>query len=53
MEVGAELIVLTSNSFMNRLVMKGANGGTHGNTMDLFKILTLEEKVGAFNENLQ
>ena len=42
-------MVLDSNSTMNRL----ADRGTHGCTMDLFKILTLEEKIGIFEAKLQ
>ena len=30
---------------------EGANGGSHGCTMDLFKILTLEEEVGILSQN--
>ena len=41
------------NSSMNRLAMKVADGGTHGCTMDLFIVLTLEEEVGVFEAELQ
>ena len=32
---------------------EGADGGTHGSTIDLFIILTLEEEVCAFEAKLQ
>ena len=41
------------NSSMNRLAMRGLMGGTHGCTMNLFIILTLEEEVAVFEEELQ
>ena len=32
---------------------EGADGGTHGCTMDLFIVLTLEEEVDVFEAELQ
>ena len=50
---GAELMALNLNSSMNRSATKGTNGGTHGSTMDLLIILTLEEEVCGFEAKLQ
>ena len=50
---GAELRVLTSNSSIKPVDNKGSNGGSHGSTMDLLVILTLEEKVCIFEAKLQ
>ena len=53
MDGGAELMAFAPNSSMNRLAIKGLMGGTHGCTMDLLKIPTLEEEVGIFKAKLQ
>ena len=39
--------------FHEQVGNEGANGGTHGSTMDLFAILTLEEEVYVFEAKLQ
>ena len=42
------LVALDSNSSKNRFGNEEANVGTHACTMDLLKILTLEEEVVSF-----
>ena len=37
--------------FHKQVDNEGANGGTHGSTMDLFIILTLEEEICVFRQN--
>ena len=44
---------LTLNSSMNRLAVRGLREEPHGCTMDLFKVVTLEEEVGTFKAQLQ
>ena len=44
--LGKDCRALTSNSSMKMLAMMGADGGSHGCTLFLFVILTLEEEVG-------
>ena len=39
--------------FYEQVGNEGAKGGTHGSTMDLFIILTLEEKVSVSETKLQ
>ena len=39
--------------FHEQVGYEGANGGTHGCTMYLFIILTLQEEVGVFKAELQ
>ena len=39
--------------FHEQVGYEGADGGTHGCTMDLFIVLTLEEEVGVFKAELQ
>ena len=50
---GAGLMALDSKSSLNRVNSEGFDGAIHGYTMDLFKILTLEEEVGIFEGRLQ
>ena len=38
--------------FHEKVGYEGTNGGTHGCTMDLFIVLTLEEEVGVFEAEL-
>ena len=51
--VGAVWRALASNSSMNRVGYERVDGGTHGCTMYLFIVLTLEEEVGVFKAKLQ
>ena len=51
--VGKEERAFTSNSSIKMLAMRGADGGTHSCTLDLFIILTLEEEVGVGQAELQ
>ena len=51
--VRAEPMALTSNSSMNKFGNKWAHGRNNGHTMNLFKILTLEEEVSIFQAKLQ
>ena len=51
--LGQVLKVFTSNFSMNRLGMRGADGGFHSYTLDLFIILTLEEEVSVGKAELQ
>ena len=39
--------------FHKQVGNEGADGGTHGSTMELFIILTLEEEVCVFEAELQ
>ena len=39
--------------FHKQVANEGANGETHGNTMDLFVILNLEEELCVFETKLQ
>ena len=39
--------------FYKQVGYEGADWGTHGCTMDLFIVLTLEEEVGVFEVELQ
>ena len=39
--------------FHKQVGNEGADGGTHGSTMDLFIMLTLEEEVCVFEAQLQ
>ena len=48
-----ELLALASNSSMNWFAIRRADGGAHGCTMDLFKLLSLEKEVGIFKAKLQ
>ena len=51
--VGSHADSLSFKLFPEQVGNKGADGGTHGWTMDLVQILTLEEEVGIFEEKLQ
>ena len=51
--LGAEVMVLDSNSSRNMLAMGGQMRGTHGCAVDLFKLLLLKEEVGIFQAKLQ
>ena len=44
---------LNFKHFHEQVSNEEAGGETHGCTMDLFKILTLEMEVGAFKAKLQ
>ena len=50
---GARTDGLNFKLFHEQVTMERANKGTCGCTMDLFKILTLEEEVDIFKAKLQ